>query len=250
MKKSLVVLVTLLVLFALQRKSVAQENGLFERSGLEVQGLLVSDLYQKEVGNGLFKAYTQGKETHLGEPRLRLANPFRDEFVYGPFREEENPDLWKLDFKQLGNVKLEVWVASDHRHKGNKKLNEKNPGLGGRYFFDERNFAVGAYIRENSQKEPAWFAGWGQREVLLQESGFKLYGGGAIVLMHYGLRNSGHRVVNGPGEVVRDEFRPESADGPMGVLGLELNGYGLSLNANYIPIADVTVFSLTFQKLF
>lgn len=228
------------------QESRAQGSGIIRKGDLGLKEFPFSRNYREQTRNDLLNAYPPKEFREESAPKL--GNPFRDEMVYGPFR-QGNSELWKVSFQEMGNAKFELWGISDHDHKGNKNLNEKNPGIGAKYFLDEQNFFVVAYINKNSQKGRTWFFGKGHRNLLLERRSLKLYLATAVIFMHYEAEDKQQTIHTPDGRSI-DERWPRSANGPMGAIGFEFGGSGISLNATRIPLAKVTTYNLSIQKLF
>lgn len=166
-------------------------------------------------------------EQHFGTP-----SQFRLGASKSPFEQASaDPMLMRLSFEQLTKIRLDIWGISDHRHKKEgRNYNERNWGYGGKYYYDDGNFAMGAYIR-NTQSKATWFMGHGVRRAVLELGGMKAYVGIVGGFMNY-------------------ETEKETVRRPMFAPGFEVEGGGLSLNFAFIPVANVTTLHVSVMKPF
>lgn len=123
-----------------------------------------------------------------------------------------------------GKYQLHLWGLSYHTHKptGNQ-LNEKNPGIGLRYYFRDplfcQTFAEGDYIARNTMRGEVFAIGVGAQCPILKLKGAEFFVGGVIGYGSYE-NPTRHKVYRG-------------------VIGMPIVGVrheGVSLNLGVLPV--------------
>lgn len=200
-------------------------------SAYHVVGFAEGEADKRRLAQSAIKSILS-KEAFMAEHSLAAPHPFRSDTMHQAFNQvNADPMLMRLSFEQLTKIRLDIWGISDHKNrKADKDYNERNWGYGGKYYYNDENFAMGAYIR-NTQNKATWFMGHGVRRAVLEMGGVKAYVGIVGGFMNY-------------------ETEKETIRRPMFAPGFEVEGGGFSLNFAFIPIANVTTLHLSVMKPF